>query len=167
MSISRTHYNALVDDDGSNTVGTVWSKARVGDLLDDVDAFVTNWVSYTPTLTNVTLGNGTLTAKWARHNKTILVNVLVLFGSTTSITGSLIVSLPVNNIAAAFGMTLGDVGMYDISATARYRGVAMYDSASTVGGFTNATPLAAINATAPFTWAVNDQFFVSLCYQEP
>lgn len=39
MAIDRTAYNALVDDDGSGTVGTVWNKARIaGVILDPVDA---------------------------------------------------------------------------------------------------------------------------------
>ena len=38
MALDRTWYNTLVDDDGSNTVGTIWNKAAVDSLLDSVDA---------------------------------------------------------------------------------------------------------------------------------
>jgi hypothetical protein len=45
MPINRGPYNALVDDDGSNTVGTNWSKDDVKDvLLDPIDAALGNWV---------------------------------------------------------------------------------------------------------------------------
>jgi hypothetical protein len=38
MAIDRTNYNALVDDDGSNTVGTAWTKNQVKIvLLDPID----------------------------------------------------------------------------------------------------------------------------------
>jgi len=37
MALDRTWFNALVDDDGSNTVGTVWNKAQIDALLDSVD----------------------------------------------------------------------------------------------------------------------------------
>lgn len=38
MALDRTWYNTLVDDDGSNTVGTIWNKAAVDSLMDAVDA---------------------------------------------------------------------------------------------------------------------------------
>ena len=38
MPLDRTWYNTLVDDDGSNTVGTPWNKAAVDALMDAVDA---------------------------------------------------------------------------------------------------------------------------------
>jgi len=39
MSIDRTNWTALVDDDGSNTVGTLWTKDKVKTvLLDPIDA---------------------------------------------------------------------------------------------------------------------------------
>jgi hypothetical protein len=39
MPINRTQFNLLVDDDGSNLVGTIWDKAHIKDvILDPVDA---------------------------------------------------------------------------------------------------------------------------------
>jgi len=39
MPINRGPFNALVDDDGSNTIGTVWNKAQIqGVILDPADA---------------------------------------------------------------------------------------------------------------------------------
>jgi hypothetical protein len=38
MALDRTWYNALVDDNGSNQVGTIWNKTQVDYLLDSVDA---------------------------------------------------------------------------------------------------------------------------------
>ncbi len=38
MAIDRTAYNALVDDDGSNTVGSLWNKQAIKNvLLDPID----------------------------------------------------------------------------------------------------------------------------------
>lgn len=38
MPIDRTNYNALVDDDGSNTIGSVWNKLAIKNvLLDPID----------------------------------------------------------------------------------------------------------------------------------
>lgn len=42
MPIDRTAFNALVDDDGTGTLGTVWNKAQIqGVLLDPIDASIT------------------------------------------------------------------------------------------------------------------------------
>jgi hypothetical protein len=38
MAIDRTWYNALVDDTGSGTTGTVWNKAQINGLLNSIDA---------------------------------------------------------------------------------------------------------------------------------
>jgi hypothetical protein len=41
MAIDRTNWTALVDDDGSNTVGTLWTKDKVKTvLLDPIDAAI-------------------------------------------------------------------------------------------------------------------------------
>jgi hypothetical protein len=41
MPINRTNYNALADDDGSNTVGSLWTKGKVKTVvLDPIDAIL-------------------------------------------------------------------------------------------------------------------------------
>jgi hypothetical protein len=40
MALDRTWYNTLVDDDGSNTVGSLWDKTDVDALMDAVDAAI-------------------------------------------------------------------------------------------------------------------------------
>jgi hypothetical protein len=50
MAINRAPFNALVDDDGSNTLGTPWNKAAIaGVILDPVDAaLLAPIVAWTP-----------------------------------------------------------------------------------------------------------------------
>jgi hypothetical protein len=52
------------------------------------------WTSYTPTLVNITLGNGTLTGRFCQVGKTLHLRVEVLWGSTTSASGAVTISLP-------------------------------------------------------------------------
>jgi hypothetical protein len=52
------------------------------------------WVSYTPTLTGVTLGNGTITARYNVIGKTMSIRFRLQLGSTSSVTGSPSFSLP-------------------------------------------------------------------------
>jgi hypothetical protein len=49
MAIDRGPWNALVDDDGSNLVGSVWNKAAIKTvLLDPMDGALTPFVFGTP-----------------------------------------------------------------------------------------------------------------------
>jgi hypothetical protein len=54
MALDRTWFNALVDDDGTNTVGSVWDKADIKNLLDSVDSELARlesaWIGFTPAL---------------------------------------------------------------------------------------------------------------------
>lgn len=61
MAIDRTNYNALVDDDGSNTVGTIWTKNQVKIVvLDPIDTLLANRVAPAFSAGNFT-GAGSMT----------------------------------------------------------------------------------------------------------
>src|SRR4051812_19438173 len=75
VTISHTAYNLLVDDDGSGTTGTVWSKSNVLDILDAIDV---GFAALLP------LAGGTLTG-----NLTVTpFGLIVRIGHTASITQS-------------------------------------------------------------------------------
>ena len=174
MAITRT---ALTDDSGSGTDGTVFNNAWKTELYDQIDAAdaavaalltpLPTWVAYTPTWVNLTIGNGTVTAKRAIANKIVLVELTVVFGSTTTIALATTFTLPFNNTAPGSVLPLGQLGMYDSSATSVYSGT-VYASAATTGVlYTNASPATLVSATVPFTWAVGDQISITLQYQTP
>ena len=49
MAIDRTNYNALVDDDGSGAVGTIWNKNQLKIcVLDPIDTEITDVTNWTP-----------------------------------------------------------------------------------------------------------------------
>lgn len=52
------------------------------------------WQSWSPTLTNVTIGNGTVTAKYIQIGKTIFFHLMISAGSTTSSSNTPRFSLP-------------------------------------------------------------------------
>ncbi len=68
----------------------------------------TSWVDFTPTLTNVTLGNGTLSARYTQSGKTVSFVERLVAGSTTAITGTVKLGLPVtaasSTLAAGTGL---------------------------------------------------------------
>lgn len=63
MAIDRTNYNALVDDDGSNTTGSVWNKAAIKNvILDPTDAAIAAAGGATLPINLTTQVTGTLQA---------------------------------------------------------------------------------------------------------
>ncbi len=71
--------------------------------LDDTDevavydgsAWTGYWDTYTPSLTNLTLGNGSRLGRYLRVGKTIHFRVQITGGSTTAATGAVAIGLPV------------------------------------------------------------------------
>lgn len=63
------------------------------EIRDQVNSL--NWVSYTPTLTNITLGNGNVIAEYNQQGDEVAVSIILNFGSTTALTGVPAFSFPV------------------------------------------------------------------------
>ena len=123
------------------------------------------WTTWTPTLANFTLGNGTVTARYQQIGKTVNFSVKVILGSTSSVTGAVGVSLPANNAQNGhlFNTFIGDVGV------GNYNGLAeSFDNYVYVRAIlTNSTysSFSAISSTVPFTWTTNDYFFITGSYE--
>ena len=125
-----------------------------------------NWTTYTPSFFNLTIGNGTLTARYAKTAKTVNYFIRLVFGSTTSITGSVSFTLPIapNNTEGP----IGDV-FIDDPGTAGYLGqcVAFGGNPFISVGRSDATFLKyeIINATVPMTWGTSDALNIRGSYE--
>jgi hypothetical protein len=122
--------------------------------------------TYIPTIAGITLGNGTLTATSARSGLIISDEIVITFGSTTSVTGGLTVSnLPIASIISQ-GMIVGSVAILD-SGNTYYLATALALTATSItvnlvlASGTYATANSPISSTAPMTWAVNDKILIS------
>lgn len=124
-----------------------------------------DWQTYTPTLTNITIGNGSIAAKYAKNGNVVHVEVLIVFGSTTTIAAGALISLPTNNTAGSSAQILGSTGMFDVSAGIIYRGTALVNSATDLVLYQSNTPLALVTNNLPFIWTTSDQLTASLVYQ--
>ena len=116
------------------------------------------WTSYTPTLTALTLGNGSLDARYSKVGKNVTVYFSITFGSTSSISAFSRMSLPIAAASGAYesyntmfmldsGVGAWVGGIYLTGGDAYFR--AMISSGSYVQDTT-------LTATVPFTWATND-----------
>lgn len=131
------------------------------------------WQSWSPTWTNLTVGNGTVEAKYIQTGKTVICRLSIIFGGTSAMSTAPRVTLPVT--AASYpGVTddvfpIGNVNILD-SGTAYFVGVANIASTTEVrfdvqnsGG--TYTTNANITSTAPMTWTTNDGLYATLVYE--
>lgn len=116
------------------------------------------WTTWTPTLTNMTQGNGTVTARYNRIGKRVDFYFELLLGSTSAISTTPNITLPVTATAAStFAMS---VRCFDSSASQHYVGETLGATATAVSmavlPSTAGSQLASVSATNPFTWATGD-----------
>jgi hypothetical protein len=146
-----------------------------GDVVTaaDTNTYLTHtggaWTAYTPTFTNLTVGNGTLDCQWFRSGRFVSFKVKLTFGSTTSVSGDITCSLPV---AYADGTELECLPAMLFDASAGTRFLAQTGAVSTTtfsirpiaAGGTYASQTVA-SATIPFTWTTSDIITVAGSYE--
>ena len=143
--------------------GTAWENT----------ATVGPWDTYTPTVTNWVIGNGTMVARWAKVGRMVIAEIRVTFGSTSTFSGTPGFSLPAARIATA------NIGFESV-------GLAMARDDSTgspVAGFTRmgasdsvVNPsfietasafgfLQVASSATPFTWTTSDELVMQAIYE--
>lgn len=134
------------------------------------------WFAYTPTLTNITLGNGTLTSYFSMSGKTVNFMGSIVFGSTTSMGSGPRISVPVtasSNIPNTTAPTLvGQVRIEDAGTSGYYgnlifNGTSGLTSVSIESVIVSATyaQSGGISATVPMTWTTSDFLSWTGAYQ--
>lgn len=118
------------------------------------------WKTVTPSTVNITLGTSTHDARYRYEGDSIRYKGQITFETGFSITGNAGLTLP-DSLTAAEDVALGELGTMhclDFSSTTLYPGTVRRASDTTIQ-FIHAVPasnVGRINATAPFTWAVDD-----------
>jgi hypothetical protein len=121
------------------------------------------WLSYTPTWTNLTVGNGTVVANYVRVGSMVTYAGKITVGSTTSISGFVLVSLPIT----AQDSFMDGSARYSDDGTRSYVGSVSISASGTTLGFTHSESggFGSWNATNPFTIAANDLISWNITYQ--
>jgi hypothetical protein len=117
--------------------------------------FSTPWTSYTPTWSNLTVGNGTQVGRYRYVNGSISFRGSLTFGTTTSVTGSFTGVIPNSETADAIE-SVGTISVSD-TGTANYVGVGYCNG--TTGWtcrFNGSGNSGLMNATNPMTWTTSD-----------
>jgi hypothetical protein len=123
------------------------------------------WAAYTTTTGNMTVGNGTLTARYQQIGKTVNVFVQFTLGSTSAISTTPYFSLPVTAAQDKWSITgrLGDNGVADYFGFAQANTANVFLYALGASGTYGTAPT--VSASVPFTWATGDFFTFSFSYE--
>ena len=134
------------------------------------------YTAYTPTINNLTLGNGTITSAYCQVNKLVHYYGKFVFGSTSSFgAGNVSITLPINpdfiSSSPFLYTAMGTTSITDASLAATYVGVAQPNGAgtaffasvlNTAGTY---SAWAMINASLPMVWATGDYITWNLIYR--
>jgi hypothetical protein len=161
-------YPTSVKSFTTRSAGDTIQPAHVNDLQDEVTAVETDllksWSSWTPTWTNLSVGDGTVTAKYFKLGKLVFFELRLVLGSTTSVSGAVSVDLPVNALAAT--SFLSGFGEASDANGLRYSVFARLTGADTQALYADdGTSMVEINTNAPFVWAQTDGLALTGFYE--
>jgi hypothetical protein len=133
----------------------------------------TAWISYTPTWTNLTIGNAVVVARYRQMGKKVDFTVDVTLGTTTVVSSTVYISLPVAMRTVGQHMPLGKVMLID-AGVASYTGMLAYDTGTdrgiiytyfTGGGVGTGIGVSGIGGLVPFTWGTSDKIMIYGSYE--
>jgi hypothetical protein len=151
--------------DSTASTGLKWATPASGGF---------SYTSYTPTYTNFTLGNGTVSTSYATSGDFVHFVGTIFWGSTTSASGNIKISLPfaAANVVGGFGTAVPTTGsiLVDDSANVFYKVIA-YINPSTDLSFVTETGDpnrwgSSVTNTVPTTWTTTDRFMFDIVYRK-
>ena len=162
--------HAQQHSDINDAMEAVQTKLAIGNTV------IGTYTAYTPTYIGFTLGNGTVTSAFCRVNDFVHYYAEVTLGSTSSVTGPVFVSVPVN-VNAEMLASGSDASAY-IYGTASYTdqgtlvnyGWITSNSATTMRLMVQTTTATyaqriSMNTAVPFTWVATDSFRFNAYYR--
>ena len=145
-----------VADAGGYYTGTEVEAALQEVGSDITDLQLGGWVSFTPSWSNFTLGNGTINAaEYAYTTNGMWVRIGITLGSTSSITGALQLTVPNSE---TIKHPRGATGTLTTWNGSRLYPLAAYSVSSSVIGFSTHIANGIVNATTPYTFGTGDNF---------
>lgn len=166
-SLLTSPSHAQQHSDINDAMEAVQTKLAIGNTV------IGTYTAYTPTWTNLTVGNGTQVSAYCRVNNFVHYQGVLTFGSTTSITGSGAgLSLPITSGSnfASTTLTFGVVtyrdasGGFIVSGTATALTSTLLNLRAENASATYSQPQF-VSSLVPFTFAISDQILWNLYYQ--
>lgn len=118
---------------------------------------------------NFTLGNGTVSGRFRQFGKTVFMQAIITLGSTSSVTGSIVMQFPVSantaNNSTFFGQArLVDAGVNEYNGTLLQNGLNFFTIAGIAASGLYASNQG-ISATVPFIWGTGDVIQITGTYE--
>lgn len=123
------------------------------------------WNAFTPSLTNMTIGNGTLACYWIQIGKTIHARGRLTWGSTTSVAGAISIGLPAtasSNGSFTGSLTMRAGGVDYLGYIAPTTTTIAVSAVGSAGTYANRVTT---SATIPGTWTSADNITFSITYE--
>lgn len=122
---------------------------------------ISTWTSFTPSWTNLTVGNGTVSAAYNQINKLVLVTVRVTLGTTSVVGDPVRMTLPASLTQDTASQDFVGLSFLGDTGVASYTGVISVISSTQVGLYVNNVSatygsLNTVNTTRPHTWGNTD-----------
>ncbi len=137
-------------------VATLANKTKLAGNVGDT-VVTENELAFSPTLTNITIGNGTTLAYYAVTGRTITYTVKITLGSTSSVDGVIAVELPATSTYEAYGTAYGN------DAGTLLTGIALAAASGTTVALSSHSGTAWAT-TVPVTWADGDIIGFTITY---
>jgi hypothetical protein len=150
----------LVED----VTGTLWPAGQsigAGTIASEV------WTDWTPTWTNLTVGSGTVIAKYSKIGRLVNFRLRFTYGAGSAIGTAPVYTLPIPAASDYIvEWPIGKVVMVD-------NGIKAYNGDAQINSLTQGLlryddglgSWVTVTATVPFTWASGDYFFISGTYE--
>ena len=125
------------------------------------------WTSFTPTWSNLTVGNATQSFSYSEHGNLMLVEGVITLGSTSSVSSNPSFTIP--NGRTSNGTVVGQNLRLEDTGSTNFFGQ-LYVSTTAIDlytfnvGSTYAT-LASISSTVPFAWGTGDKIHVGCAFR--
>ncbi len=130
------------------------------------------WTSWIPTLTNFTLGNGTIVARYKQVGKTVYYRLLFTLGSTSAVgtTGTFSAPVTPETTGINFPDNLCGTANFKDASGSTYPGYVRMETSGELRPlvFNAAATYAVVtgaNATVPFTWTTSDMLYIEGAYE--
>lgn len=172
----NTPVNTIANDYNGNITNANVSASAAIDFSKIAGGSSTSllaWQAWTPSWTNLTIGNATVTARYVTVGKKVTCYLRVTLGSTSSVATSPTFSLPVtaasgyntpNNILAiGYAEDAGIAGSSIVIGIHNSVTVGSLFAAGASGTYV-VTSLG-VSSTVPFTWGVGDYFNATFEYE--
>lgn len=161
---STTTVNLVPNTDYAMAAATITDRYI---SLIDMPSGMPREFNFSPSLANLTIGNGTSLFKWRNDLKYLRGHLI--FGSTSAVSGSITMTTPFDteSIIGYPRVPVGVAALLDASPLGTTLGNVVMSAANTIllqvvahntnSAGNNYVPIGGLSATIPFTWATNDE----------